>query len=116
VTTILTSVPSVASPATAVDARWRGYLAPAGALGTSGFGMFGFGADVVPAGMHAAVALAAVDFAALPFVVSTEAADATAAAVAGTQPDATAPKQAEKLVVTRNDLPPYGNRPGEPPA
>ncbi|MDX6227040.1 MAG: hypothetical protein QOI76_430 [Frankiales bacterium] len=131
--TIVVSAPSAGllppvSPIPGAGVSWQGYLAPAGATGSLGFSgitamtgraMAGFncGGHVAPDALHAvAGVVATVPFAALPFAASTLAATATAAAVAGDQQAAAAPKQANKPVVTRNDVFPPGNRPGVPPS
>ncbi|MDX6200551.1 MAG: hypothetical protein QOF82_3127 [Frankiales bacterium] len=130
--TIVVSAPSAGltppvAPISPVGVSWRGYLPPAGATGTLGFSgltamtgraMAGFncGGHVAPDALHAvAGVVATVPFAAMPFAASTLAASATVAAVAGDKQAATAPKQADKPVVTRNDASPLGNRPGAPP-
>jgi len=123
-------VSSSASPAQVSSTSWQGYLAPSFVAG-SGFGgttamtgleLAGGTAALIatmPATMPAVAATATkhVSVATAPFAAAmTLAAAAPVAAVADTYLVTTAPKQADKLVDTRNDVPPLGNRPGAPPS
>jgi hypothetical protein len=124
VKTMFPSVPSAVSavalcPPLVTGADWRGYLAPTGVSGAIAFGAFGdFGAF---SGLGSALGMPAAHMRTAALVTRTFATVAAAApaahvaAVAGAEQDATAPKQADKLVVTRNDANPLGTRPGAPP-
>jgi hypothetical protein len=120
VKTLIPSVPSAVSavalcPPLVTGADWRGYLAPTGVSGDIAFGALGdFGAFTglgMPVAHMRTAALVTRTFA----TVAAATPAAHVAAVAGAKQDVTAPKQADKLVVTRNDANPLGTRPGAPP-
>ncbi|BEP11978.1 hypothetical protein acdb102_02890 [Acidothermaceae bacterium B102] len=91
-------------------ACWQGYLAP---TGLTGFG------NAVPTVAALAPSMFANTMFSAPAMTgifaATTAAAAHVPAVAGVEQVATAPKQADKPNVTRNDATPLGSRPGAPP-
>ena len=90
-------------------ACWQAYRAPSAALtGSAAF------ATILP--VQVAPMFAAAPLAVLTSTTFTMAAAGHVQAVAGVEPNTTAPKQADKPSVTRNDANPDRFRPGAPPS